>query len=516
MRHIIPLLLISFCASAQNIPFYGNIVPADSTGYDLGRSSLHWDTVFYNVLIPSVGSASDTSLWQLLGGSRIEPKNQKSVTIDKNLTVGDGVGSDSIYANISIGLIQHATSLYILGTNSSSDFSATWLSDSNDSSYSIAGSYANTAGLIQVGRYKYQFGAWNDPLGAPFTELSIYDTLTATDRIRVRLDTFNGVTAFHDSILFQIDRFDNVFVGGDSNVSILTSSGAVQIGNKGRSQGLLRLMEDDDNGSNYIQLQSPASLTSNWTLTLPADDGSANQVLQTNGSGVTTWATVGTGTGFTIDASNNMYGGDGGDAGDEGLGAAGNVVVGSLSGGISNGTLNTIVGFVSSVVDSTTNNAVIVGSTSSAASDATALGYDAYANFSQSIALGAGTRTTAANQLVIGSGAPINDVYIGSGVTSTGVISFALNATGGSGTNIAGASITIAGGKGTGNATTGGDINFATSDAGASGTTLQSLTNKLIIKKSGNIQVPIMPSDSTGLASGTLYYNASGAIFRKF
>lgn len=96
MKNIIALLLISVCATAQNIPFYGNLTPADSTGYDLGRSSLHWDTVYYNVLIPAVGSASDTSLWQRLGLTRIEPKGQRSVTIDKNLTVGDVTGSDSI------------------------------------------------------------------------------------------------------------------------------------------------------------------------------------------------------------------------------------------------------------------------------------------------------------------------------------------------------------------------------------------------------------------------------------
>ena len=61
---------------------------------------------------------------------------------------------------------------------------------------------------------------------------------------------------------------------------------------------------------------------------------------------------------------------------------------------------------------------------------------------------------------------------------------FTLNAAGGSGTNIYGASTTIAGGKATGNAA-GGSIVFSTSDAGASGTTLQSLSEKLRITASG-------------------------------
>jgi hypothetical protein len=42
---------------------------------------------------------------------------------------------------------------------------------------------------------------------------------------------------------------------------------------------------------NTLTMQAPA-LGAAYTLTLPVDDGNANQVLQTNGSGVTTWATA--------------------------------------------------------------------------------------------------------------------------------------------------------------------------------------------------------------------------------
>ena len=47
----------------------------------------------------------------------------------------------------------------------------------------------------------------------------------------------------------------------------------------------------DSDATNSILIQSPAtgSLTSNYVLTLPADDGAANQVLQTDGSGNLTW-----------------------------------------------------------------------------------------------------------------------------------------------------------------------------------------------------------------------------------
>ena len=59
------------------------------------------------------------------------------------------------------------------------------------------------------------------------------------------------------------------------------------------AQGDLRLQ--DTTGGQYVAIQAPATVTS-WTLTLPTDDGTTSQFLQTNGSGVTTWATVTTDT----------------------------------------------------------------------------------------------------------------------------------------------------------------------------------------------------------------------------
>ncbi len=118
------------------------------------------------------------------------------------------------------------------------------------------------------------------------------------------------------------------------------------------------------------------------------------------------------------------------------------------------------------------------------------LGYDAEVSggaTSYSIALGYSATTNASNQMVVGgSGGVINDVYFGNGVTSSSPTSPTINASGGSGNNIAGGNLTLAGGKGTGNAA-GGDIIFQTSDAGVSGSTLQSLTTKMTISELGHV-----------------------------
>ena len=56
------------------------------------------------------------------------------------------------------------------------------------------------------------------------------------------------------------------------------------------SEGALRL--GDTTGSEYVGIKAPGTVTSTYTLTLPAADGTANQVLTTNGSGTLSFATV--------------------------------------------------------------------------------------------------------------------------------------------------------------------------------------------------------------------------------
>jgi hypothetical protein len=58
-----------------------------------------------------------------------------------------------------------------------------------------------------------------------------------------------------------------------------------------QAQGDLRFADADS--SNYVAFQAPATVASNLTWTLPATDGSANQVLSTNGSAVLSFASPG-------------------------------------------------------------------------------------------------------------------------------------------------------------------------------------------------------------------------------
>lgn len=88
--------------------------------------------------------------------------------------------------------------------------------------------------------------------------------------------------------------------------------------------------------------------------------------------------------------------------------------------------------------------------------------------------------TTATNQAIIGSAAiPYNNVYFND-ITSSTAQSVTLNACGGSGTNIAGGPLNLAGGKGSGSGA-GGSLIFKTSTTLGTGTTLQTLVSRLTI-----------------------------------
>jgi Chaperone of endosialidase len=117
----------------------------------------------------------------------------------------------------------------------------------------------------------------------------------------------------------------------------------------------------------------------------------------------------------------------------------------------------------------------------------------------QSIALGLYSKTSGSNQFVSGGSNgglafPISDVYFGTGpqgdlINTMSGSSYTINGSGGFGNNQNGGAITIAGGKGTGTGNAG-DINFSTSILGASGTTLQSLSQKMTLKGgSGNFLI---------------------------
>lgn len=206
------------------------------------------------------------------------------------------------------------------------------------------------------------------------------------------------------------------------------------------------------------------------------------------GTGITT--SNGYNTYVGKDAGKGATGANNTAIGKDAMGGAGNstggtnVVIGSFAGdAMTSGDGNVFIGYNSGTAMTSGRRNVIIGETSgegvSSLNYSTLIGHRTLGNYSSSIVIGYRASLTATHQCVIGSDHSdgyVTDVYF-NGVLDTSPNNIALNAAGASGTNVQGASMTIASGKSTGNAASD-NINFQTSDAGASGTTLQSLTTK--------------------------------------
>jgi len=138
------------------------------------------------------------------------------------------------------------------------------------------------------------------PTGAVAGQLWL-DTTTATSPT---LKYYDGAD---DISLATIDHTANTVNWLDSTVSITglstTATGTVLTLSDSATTSTVNLIIDNDkeirfreataNGTNYVSLSAPASLSADLTFTLPATDGTSGQVLQTNGSGVLSFVTVG-------------------------------------------------------------------------------------------------------------------------------------------------------------------------------------------------------------------------------
>jgi hypothetical protein len=130
--------------------------------------------------------------------------------------------------------------------------------------------------------------------------------------VTIRAGAGSGVTiAVGDKALVAFNGTDYVRVGasaGGSNTQVQFNSSGNLAGSANMtfdgsnlqlgSQGDLRFADSDS--SNYVALQSPATVTSNVTFTLPGTDGSSGQALVTNGSGVLSFGSAGITAGKSI------------------------------------------------------------------------------------------------------------------------------------------------------------------------------------------------------------------------
>ena len=104
---------------------------------------------------------------------------------------------------------------------------------------------------------------------------------------------------------YFVDQLDHVQGTLTASSALLVDSNKaideIFIGNNASSGGTLKLNEGTNNGTNFIGLKAPNTVTTSTTFTLPDGDGNADEFLKTDGSGNLSFAAIPSGS-FTIAA----------------------------------------------------------------------------------------------------------------------------------------------------------------------------------------------------------------------
>lgn len=101
---------------------------------------------------------------------------------------------------------------------------------------------------------------------------------SGTDASAANLSLLFGQASGQESLVFQGAGSDDFVLSDDLRLD---------------GQSALRFVEAAANGTDYVALQAPSSIAGNVTWTLPGADGSASQVLSTDGAGTLSWASAG-------------------------------------------------------------------------------------------------------------------------------------------------------------------------------------------------------------------------------
>jgi|SRR6056300_503965 hypothetical protein len=94
-------------------------------------------------------------------------------------------------------------------------------------------------------------------------------------------------------ILGSLQTLDNTFRSlNNDNIELSPNGSGVTVSSNDIQIGNNNGLKLSDNGGNFVTLKAPAT-TADYTLTFPADDGSASFVLSTDGSGNLSWIQTG-------------------------------------------------------------------------------------------------------------------------------------------------------------------------------------------------------------------------------
>ncbi len=165
---------------------------------------------------------------------------------------------------------------------------------------------ATADGTIANGAFETDFTSTLDSASKAFLTITNTDADTAADTDFISLVHNDGADAniFYFRAVGDADgapqtdyRFSQTAALIRPALTVteqITGNAGLAVANGATSSGFVDIFEDTDDGANKTRFQSVA-MVGDITYSLPPDDGDAGEQLQTNGAGVLTWESAGSG-----------------------------------------------------------------------------------------------------------------------------------------------------------------------------------------------------------------------------
>lgn len=236
----------------------------------------------YTLVLPSDDGSSGEVLttdgsgnlsWSVVsggGGSGGGDVTGQSSSVDSEIVLFSGTGGKTIKRATGTGVVHSTSGVYsVANVNLASEVTGV---------LPIANGGTNSSTSLNNNRIMQSVsGAIVEASGITSGRVLISDANGIPTHSSVTTTTLGYLDAT-SSIQTQIDG--KVAKAGDTMTGNLIMDNEKEI----------RFREASGSGTNYAAIKAPATLAADYTLTLPVDDGSANQFLKTDGSGVLSWA----------------------------------------------------------------------------------------------------------------------------------------------------------------------------------------------------------------------------------
>ena len=252
-------------------------------GFESGTFKLYGDTVS-DIKIEFLTVSGPTSRAQLTLGSNV------GGSVARTARLADASGTVMVWNNTSTGAMPSAGSIVYSG-GTTSPMSELAIGAANTvlvSNGTIPGWSATLAGLTLTAPKFADLGFIADANG---NEMLIFDTVaSAVNEVTLANAATGGNPTFTAS-------------GGDTNIGLdfqVKGTGVYNFKATASGPADIRLFEDTDNGTNYVSLIAPASMASNFVLTLP---GRTSTIMTLSGTQTVTGVIT-----FSASSGNNFTG----------------------------------------------------------------------------------------------------------------------------------------------------------------------------------------------------------------